>query len=222
MAKEIRFAIGTPEDLRSSIWRLWANRDDLYLAARSISGLTKVSFHKSGINRFAVVSSTPRPALKRWARPPETEQGITPIFDVVVPAFTASQNPFRDRIPPNEKPTLFLKAPSIGNKIIVRILLAKPDLKEERLRRGAGTKPVNFHGAVNLRNETAWLVSYYDEFNPVERRFVANLITTTKINLKPESRVSDITHAMLHDLEMTTPPMIVDLQLSPENVYVEQ
>jgi hypothetical protein len=45
----IRFAVGSPTGLRSSTWRIWSAKHtkDVYLAARSIAGLQKVSLHES-------------------------------------------------------------------------------------------------------------------------------------------------------------------------------
>src|ERR1700730_15473135 len=88
MAKDtdtIRFAVGSREDVRSSVWRLWARGNDLYLAARSFAGTAKISFHQSGINRAAVHSTTPRPALAKWRRPPEIFPGWTVVFAILVP-----------------------------------------------------------------------------------------------------------------------------------------
>jgi hypothetical protein len=45
----IRFAVGSPTGLRSSTWRIWSAKHtkDVYLAARSIAGLQKVSLHET-------------------------------------------------------------------------------------------------------------------------------------------------------------------------------
>jgi len=45
----IRFAVGSPTGLRSSTWCIWSAKHtkDVYLAARSIAGLQKVSLHES-------------------------------------------------------------------------------------------------------------------------------------------------------------------------------
>src|SRR5437870_785321 len=99
MANEIRFAVGTQDDLRSSVWRLWSNKNDLYLAARSTAGLSKISFHASGICRVAVTSRTPRAALANWRQPAELVPGVTCLFSIFVPPVVARQR-FTDKLPP--------------------------------------------------------------------------------------------------------------------------
>jgi hypothetical protein len=51
--KVIRFAVGSPEQYRSSLWRLWVQGNDVYLGARIITGVVKLSMHRSGIWRYA-------------------------------------------------------------------------------------------------------------------------------------------------------------------------
>src|SRR5215207_3739973 len=125
MGKEIRFAVGSRDDLRSSVWRLWSNKNDLFLAARSLAGLSKISFHASGICHHAVVLQTPRPPIDRWTRPARTVQGVT----IIVPAFPVA-GAFRDKMPPMEKKLELIDAPSEGTKRIIRIFLADRDFTE--------------------------------------------------------------------------------------------
>lgn len=143
MSKEIRFAVGSREDIRSSVCPLWANKDELFLAARSTAGLSKISFHKSGICRLAVVSQSPRAPIASWTRPHESETGVTPMFDVIVPAFTVP-NSFRDKLPPTKKELVFLNPPDARQKIIIRILPTRPVFTEDDVRKLAGSKPIYF------------------------------------------------------------------------------
>lgn len=219
MAKEIRFVVGTRGDVRSSVWRLWANKADLYLAARTTAGLSKISFHASGTYRFAVVSQLPRPALHNWRRPKETDRGVTPVFDIVVPPPMIDQR-FCD-LPPNAKRIEFLRPPDTGTKIIIRILLVSPTITETDLRKLARDKPIFFHGSVPLPRENAWLVSYYDKFSTAEHAFFAKLVSTTKIHFDPGVSKDDIFFAQMHSLEASNnPPAIVDIQLGAANVDI--
>lgn len=47
-----RFVVGVPNAPRSSHFRLWTTKNEIYLSGRNIGGQFKVSFHKDG-NRFA-------------------------------------------------------------------------------------------------------------------------------------------------------------------------
>ena len=221
MAKEIRFAVGRSEDLRSSVWRLWPNKNELYLAARSIAGLSKISFHSSGICRYAVVSKEPRPPLDSWRRPGPSEPGVTPLFDLVFPPSPVA-NAFQDTLPEGNKPTLLLVPPPDDAKLIVRILLTDPSFTKERIQALARGKPVAIHGSVQMLSETAWLVSYLDALAPSEREFVSNLIKTTKIHMSPGSSADEFGFAGMHSIEKTNPRTLVDLQLGPDNLDIPQ
>lgn len=200
---------------------MWGNNNDLFLAARTQAGLSKISFHQSGIYRHAIVSKEPRAPLSSWKRPAETEKGITPIFDIVVPNFKLDKA-FKDRLPPIGKEIIFLQSPCFNEKLNIRILLADTSITEKDLKRSAGTKTVNFHGVVPLLRETAWLVSYCEIFTVEELKFVLGLVGTTKINFAAGSKVDEDFTAQMHVFEMVTPPHIVDLPLGMGNVHIEE
>jgi len=45
----IRWAIGSADGPRSSLWRMWGNKKgDIYVAVRSLGAITKASFHRDG------------------------------------------------------------------------------------------------------------------------------------------------------------------------------
>src|SRR5262245_28946109 len=93
--EEVRFAVGgTRDDMRSSVWRLWANGDELYLAPRFVAAIAKISFHKSGINRIAACSDIPRPAIQSWQRRADLAPGWNRLFAMMFPP-RVSQRPLR-------------------------------------------------------------------------------------------------------------------------------
>ncbi|HEY5380289.1 MAG TPA: hypothetical protein VIJ78_12240 [Pseudolabrys sp.] len=224
MAKEIRFAVGSREDVRSSVWMLWTNRDDLYLAARSTAGLSKISFHKSGVCRYAVVNNIPRPPLVKWRRPQKGDPGvsddITSMFTIEVPAMNL-KNRFRDRLPPPNKPIELIAPPDDGTKVIIRILLAKNTLTEEEVRKRGNNKLVFFHGSIPMPRETVWLISFYQDLLWSEMQYVGNLINTTKINLMPDSSKEDFGSAYMHIIDGGNSPRIIDIPLGADNLNVE-
>ena len=85
MAKNIlnlRFGVKRTDGYIYSIWRLWATHiGDVYLAVRSHAGVSKYSFHKSGICRSAFTSEYGKPekmtdrAMFKWKR------NVTPTID---------------------------------------------------------------------------------------------------------------------------------------------
>src|ERR1700731_104232 len=109
-SKPIRFAVAENGETHSTVWRLWVNRNDLYLAGRAAAGLLKISFHKSGKNRAAQVSTSPRAPLAAWDRRPAFAPGWTVCFGIVVPP-PVTEFPFRDIIK-EDKPIIIVPPPT--------------------------------------------------------------------------------------------------------------
>lgn len=94
--KEIRVGVGTPDAAYSSVWTMWVRKSDVYLTARGMAGLVKVSLHKSGDWRIAETSeasaklsrplmSTGQRIILGWQRPSPFTIGWTKAVTVVVP-----------------------------------------------------------------------------------------------------------------------------------------
>jgi hypothetical protein len=218
VAREIRFAVGRGGDLRSTVWRLWANKGDLFLAGRNLAGQSKISFHASGICRYAIVSQTPRPPIDRWMRP-NPIQGITPVIELVVPDFQV-RNAFRDKLPPAEKKLGLIEAPGRMMKRIIRIFLTDPNFTELDVLNIPRSSPLSFHGQVPLDRKIAWLVSFGGPLSQAEREFLTKTVSTTRINLKPGSSPDGV-FAYMHIYESAAPRRIIDVQLGPGNIFVD-
>lgn len=54
-----RFGVGGADQPRSAIWRLWSlpKKSDVYLSARAVAGVVKVSIHGSGVCQFGLTSA---------------------------------------------------------------------------------------------------------------------------------------------------------------------
>jgi hypothetical protein len=229
MAREIRFAVARGDDLRSSVWRLWPNKNDLYLASRTLAGLSKISFHASGVCRYAIVSQTPRAPLDQWKRPPRTPEGITPAIDIMVPDFQVAGS-FRDQKPPEDKKLELIQGPPEGARLIVRIFLADPDIAESDIRSLYRGSPISVHGNVHLTREAAWLISCPGEkLKRAEVEWLDNLVNTTRINFSPgeppdPQRPPDGVTAHLHIFEHHAgfPTRLIDVQLGSGNIFVDQ
>jgi hypothetical protein len=92
----VRFAVGSRAGLRSSTWRVWSakNTTDVYVAARSIADVQKISLHKTGSWSHSFVSHEKAapfvpPGASRhltiWQRPPQFGEGWTRGYVVIVP-----------------------------------------------------------------------------------------------------------------------------------------
>jgi hypothetical protein len=93
----IRFAVGSPTGLRSSTWRIWSAKHtkDVYLAARSIAGLQKVSLHETWSWSHSFVSDERAkpfvpPGSSRhidiWPAPPSFGEGWRRGYCIIVPS----------------------------------------------------------------------------------------------------------------------------------------
>lgn len=88
----IRFGVGTPDKPYVPVWRIWAQRSDVYLSARDIAGTLKISLHESGewVTQFTTQSSIKIDGASRrvmkWQRPAPFADGWVQGPSVVVPA----------------------------------------------------------------------------------------------------------------------------------------
>jgi hypothetical protein len=100
IARSITVALGSPDNLRSSIWRLWVQGDEVYFGALQLMPALKVSLHKSGKWHIAWCKSVTRPepnnrVICKWRRPPPM-RGFVPGISVVVDPFFPKQ-PFLNK-----------------------------------------------------------------------------------------------------------------------------
>lgn len=93
-----RFAVGEPAAPRSAVWRIWAMPPkpnvlfgDVYVAARTVADLFKVSLHASGVWRYAItekhaklqgLAPEAQRSMHRWKRPPARADGTTVAFRI--------------------------------------------------------------------------------------------------------------------------------------------
>jgi hypothetical protein len=220
MAQALRFGVGTPSDVRSSIWRLWGNGDDLYLASRSIAGDVKISFHKSGICRIAQPSSSPRPPYARWKLGPEILPSCSRIFDILVPPILAMLP--RLEILRDTKPVILVPTPGDKFKIIFGIYLSGPWITAQDLLALPRDRQLVIHDCVRLKTKLAWLTSYVDEFRvhielPVIKHYLSEIRA-------PIRSTRDDAGGFVHLFQTVgvTVPHVADVQLGREHLFVSE
>lgn len=94
---EIRFAVGDPAGLRSTVWKIAINGSDIYIMSRMFGADAKLSVHASGECIFANTSA--------WVRKmPNRKNADRRIhsWSQARPNGTAAQNVFRIQIPKPE------------------------------------------------------------------------------------------------------------------------
>jgi hypothetical protein len=174
-----RFAVGVPEGSRSSVWRIWTHDNEVYLSARALTSILKISLHSSGDWRHAftaeqVVAGLPfitpgqTRAIDRWERPPEFWPGVTKAFEIVVPSseVTTPSHPkanelFRRNL--GAKKVVWVPAAPEGYATHFTVLFTKPEVTAATLpgwpgRDAMGTRLI---WKTELPNaETVWIVSH--------------------------------------------------------------
>jgi hypothetical protein len=125
----LRWAVGTPDGPRSSIWRLWGNKKgDVYLSVRSLGGILKASFHRDRRCQVGFTSNYTETAIQRFgARSRHWERWVLPeaptvrAVQIVVPAnelvpFGANDASQMKWLPP----------PAAGAASVVSVFIAEP------------------------------------------------------------------------------------------------
>jgi hypothetical protein len=125
----IRFAVGSPTGLRSSTWRIWSAKHtkDVYLAARSIAGLQKVSLHESQSWSHSFVSDerakpfiTPGSSrhVDIWPAPPSFGEGWRRGYCIIVPSTDLRPWP-----QPEPGDIAFAPLPGTGYWVYIEVIL---------------------------------------------------------------------------------------------------
>lgn len=76
---KIRFAVGTADGPRSCSWKLESQGEEAYLLQRNLGRVNKISFHSSGLCRWALIESPKSGAdrlMLKWKRRPIPEPGL--------------------------------------------------------------------------------------------------------------------------------------------------
>jgi hypothetical protein len=101
--------VGTDPGPRSSVWRFWVTKDEIYVAARDLGGEVKTSLHSSGRYRHAFSQEARSPfapsgdrAWFKWKEPTDFAKGGRLLIEIDVPTNELTR--------PQEEPSLGDKA----------------------------------------------------------------------------------------------------------------
>jgi hypothetical protein len=223
-----RFAVGTPQDIQSWIRRMWVHRDEVYIGARDALTVFKVSLHNSGIWRIAFVADLEREeadsdrVIVKWNKPDEFVTGWTPSVGILVSSIRP-QRPFRPTAVDDSRVRWFAP-PRDGQKLLFKVLFSKPDYSEEHLHRIKLEQDRVVARMVKSNREVVWLVMREEGLSPVEVGKLQDVMTKTKIHLKPGSSEDSVSssRALLVISEdfptISTQPTILDVPLGRENL----
>jgi hypothetical protein len=224
----IRFAVGTPADVRSWVWRMWAHRDEIYIRARDALTVFKVSLHNSGVWRIAFVADLERDdaasdrVITRWKKPGEFAPGWTPSVGIVV-SWVHPRQPFRQK-PTDDKRVRFYAPPKPGNRLLFKVLFSRSGGSEADLARITRDGDQLVARLEKRNGEVAWLVLREDALQPVEDEKIRDVMAKTKIHLQPGSSANALigSRALLvvaaDSPGVADQPTILDIPLGMENV----
>lgn len=156
----MRWAIGSPEGPRSSVWRLWGNKKgDFYLATRSLGHTLKTSLHRDGNchtgytkSYFETLQASPQtPSIRHWDKWRLPEVALVQALKIVVP--TQELRAFKSS---DDNQIRWIQAPPNDHLTVVTLLVAQMG-HELQTMPGAkqGTKPI---GIIRTLVRTAWVV----------------------------------------------------------------
>jgi hypothetical protein len=128
----LRFAAGSPDRARSSVWKLVAStkKDDIYLGPRYAMRMMKMSLHASGIWRYAltreasaVFNETGDRVSQRWSRPPPFTKGWTQGPTIAIP-HTGTDDVLPELDDPRDRAVVWIPGPERGRLLTFTLLLA--------------------------------------------------------------------------------------------------
>ena len=220
----LRFAVGNPNEYRSSIWRLWVEANDVYLASRFAARLLKFSLHQSGIWRLAWTSESGVKAKdsndrveKRWQRPAEFYPGWVQGPSVIVP-YTNIEKSFEHNKKPYLNKVIWVLPPTPGNKHHLTILFVDSSATQESWKRALRHNDLVL-GSLGLRNGNKVVLSQR-EVPMVEKEYSYVNFTKNDMKITYDSIVPEVFGSSLwaHGTDDNGHPCVMDLALGWENV----
>lgn len=129
MAKnEVRFAVGEPNGLRSSVWKIWATGSDVYVQSKTMAKSTKISLHQSGICQWSALTEYASESelfrgksrhIGRWKRNEPVGLRLSHLFSIIIPG-----SELRDVSDVTKRLIEWLPNPGIDHKVVVSIYIS--------------------------------------------------------------------------------------------------
>jgi hypothetical protein len=132
----LRFAVGSPSEPVSALWRLHVARDDVYIATNHGSAnvpVLKISLHQSGIwvaafpehSRIVAPDSGNR-RVARWERPDEFVRGWTLAAHIDVPSVARDVGLPRRNLDVRGRPVTWIAPAGLHGGVLVSVYMARP------------------------------------------------------------------------------------------------
>ena len=216
-------AVGSPDNPRSSVWRLWVQDDEVYFGPLSMVSSLKVSLHNSGDWRIAWVKPPQKLGknssriIKKWTRP-DTSSGLTHCVAVYVPPVLVPK-PFAQKSISDRR--IIWMPPSLHKATILFVGIAG---------RGTDLDPARFalDRLVGKRKkgngETVFIVAHERDYSETLKEYITKHISETKIHYKDKPTDAFASAYIFERPSVTdnkSPPVIYEIPLGWDNVFVE-
>jgi hypothetical protein len=129
--REIRVAVGEPGDEHSPVFKIFNNKNDVYITERMVGHAFKVSFHESGISVIAATSKSGielkdgNRRLQSWKRP-EPVNGLSWVFGIGVPRIPECDHVAIDVVQTMKK-IEWIPAAEPGHRVTISLAFVEPE-----------------------------------------------------------------------------------------------
>lgn len=225
MSNSITVAVGSPDNLRSSIWRLWVQGDEVYFGAIQLLPSLKVSLHKSGNWHIAWHKSLSVSAKDRivcqWRRPPPNSDKMLPGINVIVDPYFPLE-PFKNKAILDSE-IKWLPLALFGKMLTLKVIFATKgaDFDSSRV-------PIDVRILARIpKSNGEYVLCLAQDFSPPAWVWasIAKWRSEIKLHFKDVDKTDplDVTRALSISLPQYPheAPVIYDLSLGFENVAPE-
>jgi hypothetical protein len=172
----LRVVVGTEFGPRSAVWRIWTQKNEVYVAPRSLGGEIKTSLHASGRWRRALRTPLDRHSflLVTGQRPPEFVNGATLALRIIVAADELTAPGVEPPAKEKAKTELFAAPPS-GWVSYLALVLAAPGRPVDGHPRPERGDSVLLGSWALGSGEMLWVVGHHQPLLPEQRDQIQRL-----------------------------------------------
>lgn len=213
------FAIGSESEPRSSIWRVWTNRGQVYVSPRATGAIMKISLHTPDYWAAALTKESggiwPQTGSRVgqvWKRPPEFVPGWTqgPTIGVI--------RTHETHLPPIPHPTkpapagvAWVRPPDLGHKVGVTLLFQSDPTARQPL--APGDEMIR---SLPLDSETLWLSARWTPAEASELEYYKSFREDMRVTPAPDGEI--LGASLMWIFETEAGPHIIEHPLGAENV----
>ena len=219
---EFAFAVGSPERVQSSIWKLKCHRSDVYLMTRMLGRWTKVSLHSGSGHAWRIAHTTESNVrnasrdrvIYKWQPADDVYPGWKESIEILVPPL--------DPIDPivmteHQRVIRWAEPPTHGQKVLFKVYFQR---EFSEISNYLWFRSENVLGSLSLANgQVAWLTYRYEDLTPTELSQIQDHRDKVLIHLKPGAPRDVVTFAVLQEVIPRQPqPQLLDIALGYRNV----